>query len=211
MDKLSKMFEIAEPFFRQKLSGNMKTLVKGFSDNRKDISNDFANRVKNLYALAAQQQQEASKNPVSYLCIAYLRSSLITKTYDFRLSLHSNEFYTDPVETCGYWKPGFLLGHIEHDMKELQAMLRREPSIVQVSDFDIKEVEYSYALAHMFTAVFFMNSLIKETFEKAEAESWEAPIFSDDFAVVFGGHMENVYEVYPNYTGPKIPDEVMAL
>ena len=211
MDKLGKIFEIAEPFFRQKLNGNLKTLAKGFNDNRKDISNDFADRIKNLYAMAAQHQREASKNPVSFLYIAYLRSSLITKTYDCRLSLHNEDLYMDPVETCGYWKPGFLFGHMEQDMKELQTILMGERSIGHVSDFDVKEVEYSYAHAHMFTAVFFMGSLIKDTLEKAEAESWEAPVFSDGFAVVFGGHMENAYEIYPNYTGPKIPDEVMAL
>lgn len=202
MDRFNKMLKMSEPFFRQKLSNNFVLLKNHFDENRDKMQANFSVKLKKLYALAIEQQKENEKEngkeAFSFLYFSYLRTTILMKDYNYKISLHNKDFHLDSVETCQYIKIGFLFKYIEQDIEELKVILRKDPKLRPISSFDENELAYRYSLTYMFSAMFFLKALIKEAIEIGKKEGWQTPVFSDDFTVVFGGNMEPVYEIYSN-------------
>jgi len=195
MDKLHTLFKLSEPLFCEMAERNIINIKAKFNENFKEISAGFNSCVKELYETVLHQQAGGFKKPIEFLYIAYLRSSLITNTYEYRLSLNSDELYLDPTETAMYWSAPFMHSTVDSDMEQVKVLIKESMPNVHASSYDIKELKYHYSQMYSFGSMFIFKRLVLNTIETAKAESWATPMLSDKFSVIFGGHMEKTYEL----------------
>jgi len=176
---------MAEDFLLDKLEENAKELMEYFAANKQQIIDSFTEKFIELCKLTRQQQESGLKAPIAFVHIASLRSSLLTETYEFRISMFDNRFWLDTVETAVYWKGDFFFRHVEPDIAEISKQLKAQAS---VPEYEIHEFRYRYALCYLLPPA-------QAIIEEIAAEALKAPAFAElmldeNIAVIFGGHME---------------------
>lgn len=197
MGRLDRLINITKPFLEDKMAQNLELLTTYFNYNREEIKIDFFNQLNFLYEMIKQQQDAGTKEPISYLTIAYLRSSLLTGTNHFRLDMYSNKFYLDKTECCIYWTPKFMFYNIAQDMSEAKEFIIKSGKISKLSEFDMSEVKYYYTEAHFALAGLFMKELIDIYMKETTNSNVDKPLFNEDFSVVYSGYMEKGITIYP--------------
>ena len=197
MDRLEQIMSELEDFIGDRFERNIDEMHSYFEENYEKETNDFASHLKDIYLLAINQQKSEKKAGIKYLHIAFLRSSLLTESYNLKLSLYSEKFYMDKTETSIYWKPGFIFKYIDGDMAEAKELLIKKSAITQISEFDLKELRYAYAQMYLPVCLPFIGDLVEGAMEIIVQDEWEVPVMTDDFSVIYGGHMEKGYTVYP--------------
>ena len=211
MNVTERMLETAKPLLRERMEGNMALLWRDFGNNRAELEDGFAVRLRELFGLAAAAQGSGRKGPVSFLHVAYLYSSLITGSHDFRLSLCDAGLHLDEAETAVYWPFKFMFAYIQKDMEDAEALIKRHAAIRGAPAFHYRELGYWYSKAYLLMSAPFVREIVKGALARAGDGPREALVFSEDFSVVFGGHMENTFEIYPEYKGPKEAEEGEAV
>ena len=196
MRKKEETTNIMETFLSGQLEKHVSGLDKYFEGNKEEITDDFIATINNLCALAKEQQASGVKAPICYLHIGFLRSSLLTGTYDFRVALHSNLLWLDKTETSVYWVPGFVFKYVSRDISDMVEFARRERT--PISKFAVDELKYRYAQAYIGQVQSIATKIMPGAIEKSDFTQLE---LEDKYTAVFGGHMESGTIIFPLGTG----------
>jgi hypothetical protein len=177
--------------------GNAILWTRYFEDKEEEAKQDFFNELKSLYEKTKIQQDNGQKEAITYLTIAYLRSSILTGSNQFMISMYSDKFYLDETESNIYWTPKFMFEHIENDMRETKDFIIKSEKIARLSEFEMGEVRYYYTEAHFPVIALFMKKLVDICIDEIKQSSLVKPIFNENFSVVYGGYMEEGLTIYP--------------
>jgi hypothetical protein len=197
MGRTEKLVNVTAAFFADRFEENMKNIANHFRENYEEILKGFSQSIKHIYEIALSQQRSGKKDSISFLHIAHLRSSLLTGSYHYKISLYNEKFYLDEIETSVYWPSNFLFQYVKQDMNEAKELIHRSSKNLKASEFDLKELQYYYSQLYHPTSLIFIERLFTHTKEIMEEERWSTPLFSSGFSVVFGGYMEKGFTLYP--------------
>jgi len=177
--------EYVENFLIDKLNENTIEILKYFENNKQEIIDDFLLHFLKLCRLVYKEQAIGFKAPIAYMHIGFLRSSLLTKSYEFRLGMHDENFWLDTDDTSVYWKADFFFQYVEPDTETMQQMVKPYPHI---SEYEVYEISYRYAQCYLIPATRqIIQDIMIEVFKIPELNYLK---LDKNLSIVFGGYME---------------------
>mgnify|MGYP003378310353 CR=1 FL=1 len=136
-----------------------------------------------LNTLAENQRQgsECCEKEICYLCIEFLLSSIVTRSYDERLHL-------DPKPCAVYWRPPMLFDKAEEDMEDMLRELKSKVIALRADEAEESRKAYllmvHYLLVEMFVEAYFKDTVLKSGLcELAKEKSVE---------LLYGGYMDKM-------------------
>lgn len=182
----------------EKISEDIKILIDKntqeadfyFNENKEKIEKDFNKTMQNLFEYANKSQTEYGKDKIKFLCINSLYSAVLTETYEFLFSLKNSSIYMDYVEVETYWTPSFVFKNIDKDMVKLEKVIKNK--FVRVTDFELSEIKYTYALMHSAMALKYVFEL---AFNVKEQEFFNIIEIEEGFDIIFSLHMEKAHPI----------------
>lgn len=161
-----------------------------FNENKEEIEKDFCETMKNLFEYANKAQVEYGKDKIKFLCINSLYSTVLTGSYEFLFSLKNSSIYMDKVEAETYWTPSFVFKNIDEDMVQLEEVIKSH--FTRVSDFELSEVKYDYAVMH---SAIVLKYIFELAFKVKEQEFFNIIDMEEDFEILFSLHMEKAFPI----------------
>jgi len=184
MNKKKEMLKQVEEFLLSRIEPNLEKLEKYLEENKDVIAKDFIEKLNALSELGIIQQRAEVKEPIKYLYISYLRSSILTESYEFRLDLFNDIIWLDKEETAVYWTLGFMFQYIEQDVNDAKELLRNEGPIPK---FYFEEIKYIYSQCYFPFVILVVDKIIEEAMAKS---NFYRLVTAESCKVLFGGYME---------------------
>ena len=154
-------------------------------DKDPSVADDFLKHFADLLRILADQQEAGVKGPLRFITMSFLKSSVITETYEIALTCHSNDVFLDEAETEIYWRMGFFRDMVDSDMERIVPRLKQK--IFRIRDYEIEEFRAFYALTYTALVLTFFSRVLSRVFDLPEFLAVQKETFVD---ISFGGYME---------------------
>lgn len=186
MDRPDQIANVAASFFQQQSEANRQQMNTIINTHSQELLDDFSQVVCQLVTQAQHLQKASGKKTIKYFSVAYLRSSIITKTYEFQFSLMDKLYFADPVECCAYWGINLLTSHIGAEYAAFLTAMKK--NIVQLHAYEVDGLWRAHILKDY-------NTVMKSFFAKhiksiAEAAGIGKLSLEDEVLFIFGGYMD---------------------
>lgn len=154
MERAEQISEVAEQVHMELTQRNYEKICEYYNANKDAIVSDFYDAINRLITLTKEHQNSFCKKAVQYVAVSYLLSSTITKSYEFQLSLMSEQYFLDPIESCIYWSPHWLFTDVDKDWNMLFSRVRKE--IIRLHPYELDRIWRSYICSFYYglTALF---------------------------------------------------------
>lgn len=187
VERTEKIRSSGTELLRERLLQNLEQIESDYEKNHELIVQDFMISINDLFHKAVILQEKSKKNDIQYFCCSFLRSSLYTKSYEFRLDLYSKDFYQDTVETTTYWSMDFMFQYLELDREIFLENIRTKVMFLQEHeerDFMTWYSTHYFILAKKFFADHV--DLIRGMDEYMKVKKTDPLVF------LYGGYMEKM-------------------
>ena len=185
----------AKEYLKDRLVYSEKEIEKYVLENEEKIKFDLVEKFSILCEIVRIQQKLGIKDKIGYVHIAFLRTSLMTKSYTFQISAFNRDFWLDKEESTMELPMNFVFEKAEEDIKLLR---KKNESNHFLNDFDYDELEYDQMGDYIDIAENIIRKLVPEAFKHSVLETFfNGMSKEEDIQVIFGGHMElgNVLEL----------------
>lgn len=193
--KISTQEEIntfAKETFQELLKQSTKSILQELKQNTSSAKKEFLQAVDSVLTLGYQMQQRKEKEAITFLYIFYLKSSLLTGTYEFQINLFDKRFYFDKQECYGFWIPRLFVKYFEEDLTNFYEKARKH--LIQFGYAAKQDVKLRYYDAYL---AMIGQFIIKEGPELAKLSSFQKLEKEEDIRILFGGYMDRGIRVYP--------------
>ena len=187
MTRREKIFQLVDESLQPKFEKSLDLIDDYYTGNKEAIQSYFIKSINSLIELVKSQQERGIKRDIAYMNICFLRSSVLTESYDFMISLYDDKFYLDKTETHIYFKLDFIFEHINKDIDEIRKEFLIYPAIKK---YELKEIRFSYAQYHFIYAMKIIQKLCEDIGIKSHLLTFEDLNIKEDFKIIIGGHME---------------------
>lgn len=186
MERKEQISEIAWSILHDQCNISYLQVQKDFEANQANIFAEFEQVLFKLVNTTRQQQLSGGKKAIKYFAASFLLSSTITESWDFQLSLLDNQQFLDPVESCVYWRPSWLIPALENDKNILLSEMKKR--IIRLHSYEIDPIWRAYVCGFYYAIVgdFFAKHL-KKTAKKA---GFDILAKEDEVELIFGGFMD---------------------
>lgn len=185
-DRQTEIVSFASQFLYSKYESNLSRIKEDYNANKNTIIAAFTNAIDKLTLLAEHQQESGAKKEITYLVIAYLQSSIITKTYDLQLSLYNDLLYLDPIDTSVFWTPHFVYSHYERDWDEFSRVAAK--NFVQLNLHEISNLRLRHAILYHGIVCSIVNDFVLNVLRESGIGKL---MLSNEFFILFGGYIDN--------------------
>ncbi len=204
MERAEQISTVAEQILMELAQRNYEKICKYYNSNKDAILSDFYDVIHGLITLTKEHQDSLGKAAIQYVSISYLLSSTITKSYEFQISLMSEHYFLDPIESCVYWSPHWLLADVDKDWDMLFSMVRKE--IIRLHPYELDRIWRSYICSFYYgLTAFFVAEHIKAAAISGGLENLR---LVDEVSFIYGGIMEQFVQLDILKTGKS--DEVFS-
>lgn len=144
--KLDEYLERFAEEISRKLSTDQKKLIEEYEKSKTVYLNQCEECMKKLIEQCKQKQEQGQKDVVGCIGVHFLRTSVRTRSFEYKIAMYNTELFQDRQEVAVYWEPPYLRKIAEEAVKDLSSMLRKE--CIRISDYDIKQFcdEYLFLL-----------------------------------------------------------------
>lgn len=190
MNREKEILEYITPFFEKRFFYSCKIIQKEFSRNNKNKL-DILKIINEKIILL---QKEQNKRKIGYLYISYLRSSLLTQTYDFRIDFYDKNFYLDENPIYTYIPLDFIFSYYNNDIFYLIENMKK--AFIRLQQYEIELVQKKYAFYYYKISAKFFADLADEIFNMSSFFELQ---MEKEVKVIFGEYMDKGILLY-NYT-----------
>lgn len=133
--------------------------------NKEKIEQELVSAFEDLCRKAAEFQKQGVKGEIKYICISFLRTSIMENKSFYRIDAYDSRWYLDTVECCTMWNADFIFSSL---FKQIDLMMAEKKQYGRfVRDTDIDKVKMAEALKYHTLTVEFVRSLIPRVIETA--------------------------------------------
>lgn len=186
MDRPDQIAKEATTFFQRQAETNHRQMNTIINAHSQELLDDFSQTISRLVIQAQHLQKESGKKAIKYFSVAYLRSSIITKTYELQFSLLDKSYFADLVECCVYCGVNPLTSHIETKYAAFLTAMKK--NVMQLHAYEVDGLWREQILKDC-------NDVMKPFFAKhikriAEVSGIGNLSLADEVLFVFGGYMD---------------------
>lgn len=192
MNREKEILEYITPLFEKRYFDSCELIQKKF-DRSEKITLNILKKFEDIFKKITLLQKEYNKGEIKYLYISYLRSSLLTKSYDFRIDFYDRNLYLDENPTYIYLSLDFIFYYYNDDILYFIEKLRK--NFIRLQQYEIELIEEKYAFYYYKICAKFFFDLIKEIFHISNFCDMKK---EKEIKVIFGEYMDRGILIY-NY------------
>lgn len=133
----------------------------------------------------AALQVAGSKRAIAYLCISFLRTSLVRGKFELRVDLYDEDMYLDEAECAVYWNAAALYPYFEADVAYFTDCARQGLVRLLAAELDGFRLEYGDAYFEL------LGELCAEAVVDLETwESWQRLLRAKLVRITYGEYMD---------------------
>lgn len=190
--RIKKYFEEYPAYVTDRLAHTAEALNAKYGTEEKALAGAMAESFDRLFLRAADMQAREQKAEIAWVSVSYLRSSLLTETYDLRIDLYDANFYLDVNEVSGYWNGAFVYAYFREDMAYYTKMAREE--MIRIMPGEMKAFMIGYSAHYQaFLRCFCRKHLPRIT----ELPSYQKMQKAADIKFTFGEYLDKTTVIYP--------------
>ncbi|MBR3772483.1 MAG: hypothetical protein IKL07_09450 [Clostridium sp.] len=182
MDKQAEILEFGKELLKPRYDKDVSEIAS------KMESSDLLEGMKKAFDLvcrkACRQQEEGMKEPIAYLNVFSLRSSIITKSYEFLIQAFDDTLYYDDVETMETWTPKWIMEFYEQQVAYFENEVKK--NVIRVHQYELLPFERTLAGDYYKIVLVF---LIEHLEEVLGLESFQKMKKTEDFQIQYGEYL----------------------
>ncbi len=186
------IYAFAKETFQELLEQSTKCILQELNQKSNSIKKEFLQAVDSVLTLGYQMQQRKEKEKVSFLHIFYLKSGLLTGTYELQINLFDKRSYFDPQECYGFWIPTLFIKFFEEDIEKFYEKARKH--LVQFGYAGKQDVKLRYYDAYL---AMIGQFIVKEGLEIIKLSSFQKLEKEENIMILFGGYLDQAIRIYP--------------
>jgi hypothetical protein len=136
---------------------------ENYSANRDNIEKSFVSAFEAACSNAARYIKQGLKGDIQYICISFLRTSIMENKALYRIDLYDRRWYLDTQECCVMWDADFIFSVLFKQIELL--MIEKKQFGRMITDIDIDNVKLAEALKYHTLAIEFVRSMISRLME----------------------------------------------
>lgn len=189
IDRKEEILKIGKDLLKQRFLDNKEIILQKYKNRKDIILKEVLKKLRSyINEILVLQSDEEKSEKIKYISISFLRSSLITKTYDFVFSLHNKLFYADESYKYLYLNINFIFEYFEKDIK----FFIDNNNNLHLQSYEIYYFQEEYIKGYYKIAFIIFKDVLKiilneEIFKNLNKE--------DDYKVVFGEYMGEFSEI----------------
>ena len=189
MDRQAEIMEMGKLLLEKRYQDDLAVIQSKMQ--AEDVVEELLRACDQIFIMAGKQQEAGEKELVAFCNISYLRSSILTKSYDFLIALYDETMYFDPIETLGSWVPKWIMECYENQVSYLRKEVRGK--IVRVQDSELLEFERTLAGDYYKIVLGFLLEHLEEI---QALESYQKLEKTADFKIQYGEYMDVCIPIY---------------
>lgn len=134
-NRITEYFDKQPELVETRLEEISEKIAAVIEKNQSEILRDFQYAFNEAFQKGVEMQKAGEKGAIAYVCIAILRSSLLTKTYQMRLDLYDKNLHMDQWECASQWPVDFVFQWLDEDMTYFTRCARQK--LVRIQDAEI--------------------------------------------------------------------------
>ena len=187
VERMNQIFSAVNEEYLEKIKANVVDIARDYAENKKSYYEEVQKCLNRLIDGANKKNKK-----VKYICLFFLRSSILTKMHDFMMALYDERFYLDEEPEYAYLKYDFITKHIEIDFEQIKSDIAKK--VVRADRWELDLVKRSIALQYYVVAgkIFQlqMNEYVKDDIWK------NTTVLTEDTGIYFGEYMGELVPVY---------------
>jgi len=175
------------------LQEDLLKMDQEFPIAREDIVEGLAAAISRICYKAYELQQTGNKGSAAYVCISFLRTSLLEGNWQYRLDLYDEKLYVDSIECTDTWELEFVWKHLKQRMSELRETIRHSIYANKVRFCHLNQIKLHMAEKYQLAAILLTKRLISEAIERLEdANISKAPVLT----ILMGEYRDHSVPLY---------------
>ncbi|MBT2765099.1 hypothetical protein [Paenibacillus sp. ISL-20] len=143
--------------------GDLDIISESYIQNQDATIAEFVSSVDSACKKAAELQDAGMKGDIQYIYLSLLRTSLMEYKASYRIDIHDERWFLDPVECSSHWKAEFIFNPLFQRMRELEAV--KSSYARKISTMDIERILQIEAIRHHLFAIEFMRNMVPSILE----------------------------------------------
>lgn len=192
MGKYMSRIDDMRTFAKELLSPRFETRLKVFQKDSieyTDMTREYRKAMSEIVQHALLSQQSGKFGIAKYLSIFYLRSSVITGSYEFAISITNERYCLDPFGQFIFWCPKQIFANIAEDIDFFEKAARKQ--WVRIRPYEIEEIKRLYVNDYYRLAAFFFG---EETMSAALVAGIEQLKREHELKFLYGGYMDQTIQ-----------------
>lgn len=186
-----------ESYARELLSDrymdNLNKIEIEFFDNKQKILSELTDAFDQLFKKGIELQRKNEKEKIGFISIFYLKSSIVTGSYEIMINLYDKSYYFDRKEVSACWKPMFIIRYFIDDIEYLQKAIKTK--IIRPQRYEIDKIKMQYCNDYFKVIECFLEKYIDEitsldSFNKLQKE--------EDIKITLGEYLDKSITLYPD-------------
>ncbi|MBD5088253.1 MAG: hypothetical protein HDT30_05495 [Clostridiales bacterium] len=175
------------------VESKMITLLNEMEVENEKYSRDFILALEQVFLECIEFQKLKIKEPIEFVTIYFLRSSIVTGSFDFLIQLYDENFLWDEVNVEGIWTPQWLLQEYLSTINEVKIKIKHDILGFYDSDIDFLNLEIGESFMRLMLT--FVNNQIEKIIE---LENFRKMKTNPKFKIVFGDIYGRLVTIYSN-------------
>ena len=122
-----------------------------------------------------------------YIVISPLYSSLVTKSYEYRLGVYGKDLYLSNLNRSIYKELPLMKRYITEDFATIDKYILGDMQVQEFTDWQKKDIKYRYSLKYLMTGRRVWKELIESFVERINKKNKSV---LDNISIVYGLYME---------------------
>lgn len=179
MDKQAEIFEFGKKLMLPRYDQDVNEIASKME--KSDLLEGMKKAFDLLCSKVCRQQEEGIKEPIAYLNVFSLRSSIVTKSYEFIIQAFDDTLYYDEVETVETWFPKWIMEFYEQQVAYFEKEAKK--NIIRVHQYELLPFERTLAGDYYKIVLVFLIEHLEEIFK---LESFQKMEKTEDFQIQYG-------------------------
>ncbi|HOV26194.1 MAG TPA: hypothetical protein PK566_07545 [Pseudobacteroides sp.] len=158
MDKNKMLEELISKCITNNWEQELLNINQRYSSNRECIENQLISALEDVCRKAAVFQHQGVKEDIKYICISFLRTSIMEDTSFYRIDAYDSRWFLDTAECYSIWNAEFIFSSLFKQISLLKDEKKQYGRFV--TDMDIENIKMSEALKYHTLAVEFTRTVI---------------------------------------------------
>lgn len=181
IERLREEFQLLS---EEKFEESRKNILKQYREKKQEVQRGICKVFSEIFQRGIAMQEKEYKDQVRCICIFCLRSSWLTGSCHYHISLYNPIFYLDRQEVSGNYTPIFIQPFFKKDMEELISKIQKQ--YMRLKNYEKERM----MLWHMEQ----YHKIMKEIFEDTIGKLKELPAYralgkTEDHLFLFGEYM----------------------
>ena len=188
IDRKEEILKIGQDLLKERFLDNKELIFQKYKNKKDIILKEMLEKLRSYINEILVLKSAEENKKIKYISISFLRSSFITKTYDFVFSLHNKLFYIDESYKYLYLNINFIFEYFEED---IQFFIDDNKNLhlqnYEIYYFEEEYIKRYYKIAFMIFKDALKIILNEEIFKNLNKD--------DNYKIVFGEYMGEFSEI----------------